>query len=120
MEILVTNGINSIKRNESKRIVGHIFVWFIALVPSSPSLAGLDDWLCWPIDWLYWLYWLDLVCYKNLSNPNCIDLILINAPQKYQSTCVLETGLSDFHLMTVKFIRRIFKKLKPGTISYRS
>ena len=34
--------------------------------------------------------------YKSPSDPTCIDLILTNAPQKFQSTCVLETGLSDF------------------------
>ena len=30
-------------------------------------------------------------CYKSPSNPTCIDLVLTNAPQKFQSTCVLET-----------------------------
>ena len=59
-------------------------------------------------------------CYKHPSNPTCIDFILTNAPQKFQSTCVLETGLSDFHLMTVTVMRKIFKKLKPRTINYRS
>ena len=62
-------------------------------------------------------------CYKKSpSNPTCIDLILTNAPQKFQSTCVLETGLSEFHLITVTVTRKIFKKLKPRirTIDYRS
>ena len=59
-------------------------------------------------------------CYKSPSNPICIDLILTNAPQKFESTCVLETGLSDFHLMTVTVMRKIFKKSKPRTINYRS
>ena len=31
----------------------------------------------------------------------------------------METGLSDFHLMTVTVMRKIFKKLKPRTINYR-
>ena len=48
-------------------------------------------------------------CYKSPSNPTCIDLILTNAPQKFQCTCVLKTGLSDFHLMTVTVMRKIFK-----------
>ena len=59
-------------------------------------------------------------CNKNPSNPTCIDLILTNASQKFQSACVRETGLSDFHLMTVTVMRNIFKKLKPRTINYRS
>ena len=33
---------------------------------------------------------------------------------------MLETGLSDFNLMTVTVIRKLFKKLKPSTINYRS
>ena len=57
-------------------------------------------------------------CYKNPSNPVCIDLILTNVPRSFQSTCVVETGLSDFHLMTV--MRKSFKKYQPKTINYRS
>ena len=60
-------------------------------------------------------------CYnKSRNNPTYIDLILTKEPQKFQSTCVLETGLSDFHLMAVTVMRKIFKKLKPRTINYRS
>ena len=40
-------------------------------------------------------------CYKNPSNPVCIDLNLTNVPRSFQSTCAVETGLSDFHLMTL-------------------
>ena len=36
-------------------------------------------------------------CYKNPSNPVCIDLVLTNVPRSFQSTCVVETGLFDFH-----------------------
>ena len=35
-------------------------------------------------------------CYKNPSNPACIDLILINIHRNFQSTCVVDTGLCDF------------------------
>ena len=59
-------------------------------------------------------------CFKGRSNPTCIYLILSNARQKFQSTCVLETGLSDFHLMTVTDMRKILKKLRPGAINYKS
>ena len=33
---------------------------------------------------------------------------------------MLETGLAGFHLVTVTVMRKIFKKLKPRTINYRS
>ena len=49
-------------------------------------------------------------CYKSTSNPTCIDLILTNSPQKFQITCVLETELTDFHLMTMTVMRKNFKK----------
>ena len=60
-------------------------------------------------------------CYKNPNKPTCIvDLILTNVPRMLQSTCVLETGLSDFHLMTMTVIRKTFKELHPRVINYRS
>ena len=40
-------------------------------------------------------------CFKNSEKPSCIDLILTNRPKSFQSTCVIETELSDFHRMTV-------------------
>ena len=59
-------------------------------------------------------------CYQNLDNPTFIHLLLTNAPQSFQSRCVLETGLSDFHLMTLTVMRNSFKKLQPRIIKYRS
>ena len=41
--------------------------------------------------------------YKNLENPICIDLILTNKAKSFQSTCVKETGLSDFHRITILY-----------------
>ena len=60
------------------------------------------------------------VCYKSPSNPVCIDLILTNVPCNFQSTCVVETGLSDFHLMTLTALRKPSKKYQPKAIDYRS
>ena len=51
-------------------------------------------------------------CYKNPSNPKCIDLILTNVPRSFQTTCVIETELTDFHLITLTVVRKSFKKLK--------
>ena len=53
-------------------------------------------------------------------NPVCIDLILTNVPRSFQSTCVVETGLSDFHLMTLTVMGKHFKKYQPKIINYRS
>ena len=40
----------------------------------------------------------------------CIDLNLTNVPGSFQSTCVIETGLPDFHLMNLNVMRKSFKK----------
>ena len=39
--------------------------------------------------------------FKNPEKPTCIDLILTNRPTYFQLSAVLETGLSDFHLLIV-------------------
>ena len=59
-------------------------------------------------------------CYKNPSHPKCTDSILTNVPRSFQTTCVIETRLSDFHLMTLTVMRKSFKRLKPRVINYRS
>ena len=42
--------------------------------------------------------------YKNPDNLTCIDLV----PRSFYSTCVLETGLSDFYLKTQTVLRKKF------------
>ena len=61
----------------------------------------------------------DATCYKNLENPSCIDLILTNNSNSFQNSGVIETGLSDFHKMTVTVMKTTFEKLKPNIIHYR-
>ena len=58
-------------------------------------------------------------CFKNFGKPTCIDLILTNMPRSFQSTCIIETGLSVFHLMTLTVMSKNFKKNKPRIINYR-
>ena len=58
-------------------------------------------------------------CFKNPEKPSFIDLILTNTPKSFQSTCVIETGLSNFHRMTVSVLKMHFRKLPPKIISYR-
>ena len=58
-------------------------------------------------------------CFKNPENPSCIDLVLTNKTRSFQSTCVIETGLSDFHRMTISVLKIHFRKQPPKVISYR-
>ena len=60
-------------------------------------------------------------CYKNPQNPSCIDLILANtanSPHNFKNSCVIVTGLSDFHMMTLT-VMKIYEKLKPRIVNYR-
>ena len=58
-------------------------------------------------------------CYKNPQNPSCIELILTNSHYNFQNSCLIETGLSYFHKMTVTVKKTSYKKLKPRIINYR-
>ena len=58
-------------------------------------------------------------CYKHPDNPSCIDLILTNRKNMFCKTATIETGLSDFHKMTVTVMKTHFKKNPPKTVSYR-
>ena len=61
----------------------------------------------------------DPTSYKNCINPTCIDLMLTNRMTYFQNTRTIETGLSDFHKMTVTVMKTNFKKHPAKVISYR-
>ena len=58
-------------------------------------------------------------CFENPENPSCIDLILTNKPRSFQTKYVIETGLSDFHRVTISVLKIHFRKLPPKIINYR-
>ena len=49
-------------------------------------------------------------CCKYPNKTTSIDLILTSVPHMFQSTCVIETGLSDFRLITVKVMGKLSRK----------
>ena len=55
-------------------------------------------------------------CFKNPTNPSSIDLILTNRPKSFQGTVLIETGLSDFHKMTLTVLKMHFKKQSPKSL----
>ena len=59
-------------------------------------------------------------CFKNPENPKTIDLILTNRPRSFCNSDTLETGLSDFHKLTVTVLKMFFKKQSPKVISHRN
>ena len=61
----------------------------------------------------------DNTCFKNSEKHSCIDLIVTNRPKYFQNSLTLETGLSDFHKMTLTVMKVFYKKPKPTIITYR-
>ena len=59
-------------------------------------------------------------CFKNIENPTCIDLIITNRPRSFCHSTAIETGLSDFHKLTITVLRSNFAKLKPKIIHFRA
>ena len=58
-------------------------------------------------------------CFKSSERPTCIDLILTNRPHNFQNSTVIETGLSDFHLLTITVLKTTFRKRPPKVVKYR-
>ena len=58
-------------------------------------------------------------CFKNPYNPSTIDLILTNKPRCFQNSTTIETGLSDFHKLTITVMRSYYPKQTPLIRSYR-
>ena len=61
----------------------------------------------------------DPTCFKNPLNPSSIDLILTNKRNSFLNSQTIETGLSDFHKMTITVLKSFFQKQEPVTIKYR-
>ena len=59
-------------------------------------------------------------CFKNPNNPTLIDLILANHPKSFHLSSVFETGLSDFHKLTLTVLKTFHVKHKPKIIHYRN
>ena len=52
----------------------------------------------------------DNTCFKNPLKHSCIDLIITNRPKNFQNSVTVETGLSDFHKMTLTVMEVSYKK----------
>ena len=61
----------------------------------------------------------DPTCFKNPEKPTTIDYILTNHPNCFQHSGVYETGLSDFHRLTLTALKVFHSKQNPKIIQYR-
>ena len=59
-------------------------------------------------------------CNKNPGKLTCIDLILTNCPGSFQNSCVVETGLSDFHKMVATVMKTFNRESQPKIIHYHN
>ena len=48
-------------------------------------------------------------CFKNPRHPTCLDLVLTNRKEYFQNKTIIETGLSDYHKMTVTCLKTYIK-----------
>ena len=58
-------------------------------------------------------------CYKSVLKPTSIDVILTNRNKSFENSHTIDTGISDYHKMTVTVLKTFFKKNKPTIIKYR-
>ena len=58
-------------------------------------------------------------CFKSLSNPSCIDLVITNSFSNFQNTRGISTGLSDFHKMVASVLKHTFHGSAPKELVYR-
>ena len=58
-------------------------------------------------------------CFKYPLNPSSIDVMLTNDKCSYQNSVTLETGLSDYHKMTISVLKASYTKKAPIQITYR-
>ena len=61
----------------------------------------------------------DPTCYKNPTNPSCIDLMITNQPKCFCHSQVIDLGLSDYHSLTITMLKSNFEKQEPRVIKYR-
>ena len=52
-------------------------------------------------------------CYKSLSNPSCIDLVITNSSSSFQNTKTISIGLSNFCKMAITVLKQTFQRSSP-------
>ena len=57
-------------------------------------------------------------CTKK-KDGSSIDVLLTTCPKSFCNTCVIETGLSDYHKLIMTFLKCKFERIPPKIIYYR-
>ena len=123
---LVVAGYNPHKENTTK-FLNAISEEMDKLLPKYENLLALGDWNSEmteeSMENFCEMYNLENLikeptCFKSTENPSSIDVILTNKKLSFQHSMTIETGLSDFHKMTVTVMKKFFKKKEPIKIIY--
>ena len=123
---LVVAGYNPHKENTTK-FLNAISEELDKLLPKYENLLALGDWNSEmteeSMENFCEMYNLENLikeptCFKSTENPSSIDIILTNKKLSFQNSMTIETGLSDFHKMTVTVMKKFFKKKEPIKIIY--
>ena len=117
---LIVGGYNPHKKNAGRKLDRYL--------PKYENLISLGDWNSAVIETemkefceIYNLEHLikDPTCYKSVVNPSSIVIMLTNKKLNFHNSMTVETGLSDFHKMTITVLKKQFKKKDPIIITYR-
>ena len=60
----------------------------------------------------------DKTCLKYPYDPSCIELFITNRRKSFQNSTVIETGLSDFHKMSLTVMKVFYKKQRRKIVRY--
>ena len=58
----------------------------------------------------------EIMCFKNVSNPSCINLFLTNSALAFQHALAVSCALSDFHKLVMTVLKTTFSKNKSREI----
>ena len=61
----------------------------------------------------------DKTCFKSPINSTRIDLMITNRPKSFQESEVIETGLSDFHKMSLTVMKVFYNNRKSFNRKYK-
>ena len=59
-------------------------------------------------------------CFKSISNPSTIDLIITNNPRSFWNTRAFKNSISDFHSLVTTVLNIKYSKPKPKEVTYRN
>ena len=112
---LISEHLNEIGKNIDLLLSEYDNFMLIGDLNAEPTKAAVSDFCK-----IYNLKHLikDKICFKNPTKPTCIDLIVTNRPKCFQDTVVFETGLSDFHKISVTVMKMYYAKQKPYIVHY--